>query len=70
MAHPLLAQVEAKLDQLIRRHQQLQAEYSALLDRENQWLAERAQLLEKNKLACAQIDTMVDRLKKLESDSE
>lgn len=70
MPQPLLAQVEAQLDQLIRRYKQLQVEYSTLHDRENQWLEERARLLEKNQLACARIDAMVERLKKLEADSE
>lgn len=70
MSTPLLAQVEAQLDQLIRRHKQLQADYSALRERENQWLEERARLLDQNQSACARIDAMVERLKKLEADSQ
>lgn len=70
MSERLLAQIDAKLDELVQRYQRLQKEYNALREKEETWHTERARLLEKNELAKARIEAMIDRLTQLESKTE
>lgn len=67
MSERLVADIEAKIDELVLRHRLLTAEYDALREREQQWLAERARLVEKNETAQARIEAMIERLKQLEA---
>lgn len=70
MSEPLLAQLEEKLDLLIRRYQSLGAECKALREHQCAWEAERATLIEKNEIARARLEAMISRLKKLEADTQ
>jgi len=65
----LLAQISAKLEELISRHERLQKEHNTLRAKEADWLGERARLMEKNEIAKARIEAMIDRLTQLESSS-
>lgn len=67
MSERLLADIEAKIDELVLRHRLLTAEYDTLREREQQWLAEKARLVEKNETAQARIEAMIERLKQLEA---
>lgn len=69
MSEPLLAQFEEKLDQLINKCHQLTAECQGLRERQADWESERARLVEKNEIARARIESMLARLKKLETDT-
>ena len=70
MTTPTIAQVEAKLDELISRHQRLQLAYAELKQQEKSWTEERQRLTEKNEVARSRIKTMIENLKGLESDTE
>ncbi len=70
MSEPLLAQFEQKLDQLIYKCHQLTAECQALREQQADWESERARLVEKNEIARARIESMLARLKKLETDTQ
>ncbi len=70
MSERLLAQIDAKLDELLKRYQRLNRDHQALLAKEQAWLGERARLIEKNEIAKARIETMIDRLTQLEQKIE
>jgi len=70
MSEPLLAQFEEKLDQHIYKCHQLTAECHALRERQADWESERARLVEKNEIARARIESMLARLKILETDTQ
>lgn len=70
MSESLLAQVEAKLDQLLRRYQQLIDENKNLREKETSWTSERNQLLEKQQLARSRIESLITRLQQNEIDPE
>jgi cell division protein ZapB len=70
MSEPLLAQVEAKLDELLLRYHQLLNENQNLRQRESAWLSERDQLLEKQQLARSRIESLIARLQQHEIDPE
>ncbi len=70
MSERLLAQIDAKLDELLQRFEQLKKENSTLREKEQAWLSERARLLEKNEIAKARIEAMIDRLTHLENKFE
>ncbi len=58
----------SKLEQLLRRLEQLRAENRLLQANEQAWRKERAQLIEKNELARLKVESMISRLKALEQD--
>lgn len=68
MPNTTLTQVEAKLNELIRRYAELKREHQILQQKEGQWFAERNCLLEKNEMAKARIDNMLQRLKQIETE--
>ncbi len=70
MSERLLAQIDAKMDELLQRFEQLKKENSSLREKEQDWLSERARLLEKNEIAKARIEAMIDRLTHLENKFE
>jgi cell division protein ZapB len=70
MSESLLAQVEAKLDELVRRYRQLEADHQNLRTKEIAWLSERDQLLEKQQLARTRIESLINRLQQHEIDPE
>lgn len=70
MSESLLAQVEAKLDELLRRYQQLIDENKNLREKEISWASERNQLLEKQQLARSRIESLITRLQQNEIDPE
>jgi len=70
MSERLIAEVEAKLEQLIQRCQQLDAENRNLRRQEHEWTNERARLMEKNELARTRIEALITRLKQFENPSE
>ena len=70
MSDALLAQVEARLDELVRRHRQLEMENLALRQKEEAWSTERTRLIEKNDIARARIEALIGRLQQFETDPE
>ena len=65
MSTPLDA-LEARLDQLVSRCEELSREKAALIDRERQWTHERARLIEKQEHMRSRLESMVVRLRTLE----
>jgi uncharacterized protein (TIGR02449 family) len=63
MSESLFAQVEAKLDELLRRYRQLESENLQLR-------AERDQLREKHQQARTRIESLITRLQQHEIDPE
>ena len=59
----------AKLEQLIKRTEQLKAQNRLLRQSEQAWREERANLIEKNEMARVKVESMISRLKALEQDS-
>lgn len=70
MSEQTLAQVEAKLDELLRRYRQLTDENQNLREKEIAWSSERDQLLEKQQLARSRIESLIARLQQNEIDPE
>lgn len=70
MSERLIAEVEAKLEQLVRRCQQLDAENRNLRRQEQEWTSERSRLMEKNELARSRIESLITRLKQFENHPE
>jgi len=70
MSERLIAEVEAKLDQLVRRCQQLEADNRMLRQQEQEWINERTRLMEKNELARTRIESLITRLKHFENDPQ
>lgn len=70
MSERLIAEVEAKLEQLVRRYQQLDAENRNLRRQEQEWISERTRLMEKNELARSRIESLITRLKQFENHPE
>lgn len=70
MSDRILAQVEALLDELIQRYQRLEAAHDKLCQKEHTWLAERARLVEKHDIARSRIESMITRLKQIETDAQ
>ena len=70
MSDPTLAQVEAKLDELIQRHHRLMSAYQDLRHQQSLWQDEKKRLEEKNEAARSRIQNMIEKLRSLESDTE
>lgn len=70
MSDRLLAQLEAKLNELIHRYKSATAELTALHEREQQLQRSNAQLLEQNRVAEGQIAALSERLQTFEKDSQ
>lgn len=70
MSERLIAEVETKLEQLVRRYQQLDAENRNLRRQEQEWISERTRLMEKNELARSRIESLITRLKQFENHPE
>lgn len=70
MSERLIAEVEAKLERLVRRCQQLDAENRDLRRQEQEWISERSRLMEKNELARSRIESLITRLKQFENHPE
>ena len=64
-----LQSLTAKLDQLLRRVEQLKAHNRLLQANEKAWREERAQLIEKNETARQKVEAIISRLKALEQDT-
>ncbi len=60
---------EHKVDRLVELLDRLQSENRVLRERESNLLRERSKLLEKNELARAKVDSMINRLKSLNTES-
>lgn len=67
---PLPAEVEAKLDELVRRYRQAIRDCKAMRERERAWHEERAELLAKHEAAQLRIAAMIERLKQLEGNGQ
>ncbi len=61
-----LASLEAKLDELMARYEQLKTENSSLKIRQDILVKEKAKLLEKTTLARTRVEAMITRLKSME----
>lgn len=70
MSERLLAQVESRLDELLQRYRRLEVEHDKLCQKEQTWLSERARLVEKHEIARARIESMIARLKQIETDAQ
>lgn len=68
MSEHTLTQIEAQLEQLIHRYTSLREEHQRLKEREEEWAEERLRLQEKNELARARIESMLQRLKQMETE--
>lgn len=66
---PLPADVEAKLDELVRRYRHALRDCRSLRERERAWQDERAELLAKHEAAQIRIAAMIERLKQLEGNA-
>ena len=64
-----LIALEERVDQLIRTVRQLQQENSALRNQQDSLVTERAALIEKTELARARIESMISRLRAMETRS-
>ncbi|MNJ57779.1 hypothetical protein D3C77_533820 [compost metagenome] len=69
MENAELQALAAKLEVLLRQHEQLKAHNRQLWANEKAWREERAQLVEKNEMARVKVEAMISRLKALEQDS-
>lgn len=67
MSERLIAEVEAKLEQLVQRCQQLDADNRRLRQQEQEWASERSRLMETNELARTRIESLITRLKQFEN---
>lgn len=67
MTAPDLIQLEQKLDVLLSQFQRLKAEHALLRAKQAELLAERNRLAEKNELATHKVETMLTRLRGLET---
>lgn len=70
MSNRLLTHVEAQLDELVQRYQRLETAHDKLCQKEQEWLSERARLVEKHELARTRIESMIARLKQIETDAQ
>jgi cell division protein ZapB len=69
MENAELHALAAKLEVLLRQHEQLKAHNRQLRVSEKAWREERAHLVEKNEMARVKVEAMISRLKALEQDS-
>ncbi len=69
MSSSLLKNIEAKLDELIRRNTQLEKENATLTAKQSSWEQERKRLVEKNDIARTRVEAMIKHLKDLETES-
>lgn len=65
MSSPLDA-LEARVDQLVSRCEELANEKAALVDRERLWTRERARLIAKQEMMRSRLEAMIARLHALE----
>ena len=63
-----LALLERQVEELVALTQVLGKENRALRTQQKNWSVERAKLIEKNELAKSRVESMISRLKALESD--
>ena len=63
-----LALLERQVEELVALTQVLAKENRALRTQQKNWSVERAKLIEKNELAKSRVESMISRLKALESD--
>lgn len=64
-----LASLEARVDDLIRTVSKLSEENTALRSQQNHLMSERAALIEKTEIARSRVESMIARLKAMESRS-
>ncbi|GLS24907.1 TIGR02449 family protein [Marinibactrum halimedae] len=69
MSQEQMLVLEAKINELIGRVEQLQLDKQNLLEREEKWHQERGRLVEKNELAKSRVEAMISRLRSLESEA-
>lgn len=70
MSTPLINHVEDQLDQLISHCHKLEKENATLKAKEQGWQQERQRLMEKNEIARKRVESMIQHLKDLESESQ
>ena len=68
MADTSLGSLAAKVDQLVKLCDQLSRENKALREKESLWVRDRSRLIEKNELARSRVESMISRLKSLETE--
>ena len=67
MAEDQLKALEAKIDELITLCADLNRENHMLKSKSADWQRERQSLIDKNELARSKVESMIDRLRALES---
>ena len=65
-----LKSLDCRIDELIQLCHQLKSENQALRDQQSNVMSERASLMEKNELARSRIESMIMRLKTMETEYE
>jgi cell division protein ZapB len=66
MSDPFLQELEAQVEKLIERCEQLDSANQQLRDRESIWRSERSQLTQTQDATRARVEAMINRLKSLE----
>lgn len=64
-----LEKLEARVNDLLQTYERLVSENKALRQQQETLVTERASLIEKNELARSRVETMITRLKSLETHS-
>lgn len=62
-----LKRLEARVDELIQANTRLRDENSSLLSAQDSLVTERAELIEKTELAKTRVESMITRLKSMET---
>jgi cell division protein ZapB len=66
MSDPFLQELEAQVEKLIERCEQLDSANQQLRDRESTWRSERSQLTQAQDATQVRVEAMINRLKSLE----
>ncbi len=67
MSKQEVKKLEYLVDDMLQACEHLKQENTLLRERQGQLLCEREKLIEKNEIACTKIESMITRLKTLES---
>ena len=69
MSDPEIIKLEQRIDELIALTEQLSNENSLIRERQNLLVEERARLIEKAELARSRVESMLVRLKSMETEA-
>ncbi|MCB1615465.1 MAG: TIGR02449 family protein [Pseudomonadales bacterium] len=66
MSNEQLSALEHQIDQLIYHCNKIEKENAVLRSRESDWEKERKELIKKNQVALTRVETMIEKLQKLD----